>query len=118
MTTAQISDPFTTLADERVLADTIIALEEHGFGVEVVDDLDRARDAVLARISQGASVMTNASLTLLESGIDKAINSSGNYDSVRNRMMELDFATQKQEMKRVAGQPDYSLGSVHAVTGD
>jgi hypothetical protein len=57
-------------------------------------------------------------MTLLESGIDKAINSSGNYDSVRNRMMELDFATQKQEMKRVAGQPDYSLGSVHAVTGD
>jgi hypothetical protein len=39
MTTAQISDPFTALADERVLADTIVALEEHGFGVEVVDDL-------------------------------------------------------------------------------
>jgi hypothetical protein len=86
--------------------------------VEVVDDLDRARDAVLARIPHGASVMTNASMTLLESGLDDAINSGGNYDSVRNRMMELDFATQKQEMKRVAGQPEYSLGSVHAVTRD
>ncbi len=118
MTTAETSDPFTTLADERVLAETIVALEEHGFGVEVVDDLDRARDAVLDRIPDGASVMTNASVTLQESGIDEAINSGGIFDSVRNRMLELDFATQKQDMKRVAGQPDFSLGSVHAVTRD
>jgi hypothetical protein len=33
-------------------------------------------------------------------------------------MMALDFATQRQEMKQVAGQPEYSLGSVHAVTRD
>jgi hypothetical protein len=31
-------------------------------------------------------------------------------------MMALDFATQLQEMKAVAGQPDFALGSVHAVT--
>ena len=31
-------------------------------------------------------------------------------------MMALDFATQLPEMKAVAGQPDYALGSVHAVT--
>jgi hypothetical protein len=109
---------FTTLPDQETLASTVVALEEHGFSVEVVDDLDQARDAVFARVPLGASVMTNASITLQETGIDEAINSSGNYDSVRNRMMELDFATQRQEMKRVAGQPEYSLGSVHAVTGD
>jgi hypothetical protein len=33
-------------------------------------------------------------------------------------MMALDFATQAQEMKLIGGQPDYSLGSVHAVTRD
>ena len=33
-------------------------------------------------------------------------------------MMALDFATQVQEMKAIAGQPDYALGSVHAVTRD
>jgi hypothetical protein len=31
-------------------------------------------------------------------------------------MMALDFATQLQEMKAVAGQPEFALGSVHAVT--
>src|SRR6202167_5173692 len=33
-------------------------------------------------------------------------------------MFALDFATQAQEMKTIAGQPDYALGSVHAVTRD
>ena len=33
-------------------------------------------------------------------------------------MFALDFATQLQEMKAIGGQPDYALGSVHAVTRD
>ena len=40
------------------------------------------------------------------------------YESARNQMMALDFATQLQEMKAIAGQPEYALGSVHAVTRD
>jgi len=112
------ADRFTSLPDDRTLADTIVALEEHGFSVEVVDELDAARDAVLARIDRGASVMTNTSVTLQETGIADAIDSSGNYDSARNRMMTLDFATQAQEMKAVAAQAEYTLGSVHAVTRD
>ena len=118
MSTTHASDRFTALPDDQTLDATVVALEEHGFGVEVVDDLDAAREAALARIPEGSSVMTNTSVTLEESGINEAINSSGDYDSIRNRMMELDFATQGLEMKRIAGQPDYALGSVHAVTKD
>src|SRR5690348_14571632 len=76
------------------------------------------REAVLARIPHGSSVMTNTSVTLAETGIADAVNDSGRYDSARNRMMALDFATQAQEMKAIGGQPDYALGSVHAVTRD
>jgi L-lactate utilization protein LutC len=112
------ADRFTTLPGDRTLTDTIVALEEHGFSVDVVDELDAARAAVLARIHHGASVMTNTSVTLQETGIADAINSSGNYDSARNRMMTLDFATQAQEMKTIAGQAEFTLGSVHAVTRD
>jgi L-lactate utilization protein LutC len=112
------ADRFTTLPGDRTLTDTIVALEEHGFSVDVVDELDAARVAVLARIHHGASVMTNTSVTLQETGIADAINSSGNYDSARNRMMTLDFATQAQEMKTIAGQAEFTLGSVHAVTRD
>jgi acyl-CoA hydrolase len=118
MTTTHASDRFTTLPDEQTLADTVVGLEERGFTVEVVDGLDAARQAVLARLPEGSSVMTNTSVTLEETGIAEAINNGGPYESMRNKLMELDFATQLQEMKAIGGQPDFSVGSVHAVTRD
>ena len=119
MTTTQTSDRFTALPDEQTLAATVTALEEHGFSVEVADDLDGARKAVLARIPHGSSVMTNTSVTLAETGIADAVNSEDSpYESARNKMFALDFATQVQQMKAIGGQPDYALGSVHAVTRD
>jgi hypothetical protein len=118
MSTIHASDRFTALPDDQTLAATVVALEEHGFSVEVVDGLDAARQAVLARIPERSSVMTNTSVTLQETGIADAINDGGRYESARNKMFALDFATQAQEMKVIGGQPDYALGSVHAVTGD
>jgi acyl-CoA hydrolase len=118
MSTIATPDRFTTLPDESVIASAVTALEEHGFSVEVVDNLDAARQAVLARIPPGSSVMTNTSVTLDQAGIADAINDGERYDSARNRMFALDFATQAQEMKAIGGQPDYALGSVHAVTRD
>ena len=118
MSTTDVSDRFTALPDDQALTATVTALEEHGFSVEVVDGLDAAREAVLARIPHGSSVMTNTSVTLQETGIADAINNDGPYESARNRMFALDFATQAQEMKAIGGQPDYALGSVHAVTRD
>ena len=118
MTTTQASDRFTALPDNATLTATVVALEEHGFSVEVVDDLDAARAAVLARIPRGSSVMTNTSVTLQETGLEDAINNGGPYESARQKMLALDFATQAQEMKAIGGQPDYALGSVHAVTRD
>ena len=118
MTTTQVAPRFTALPDDETLAATGVALEEHGFSVEVVDDLDAARDAVLARIPEGASVMTNTSVTLQETGVAEAIDDGGPYESARNKMMALDYATQLPEMRAIAGQPDYALGSVHAVTSD
>jgi acyl-CoA hydrolase len=118
MTTTQASDRFTALPDDATLTATVVALEEHGFSVEVVDDLDGARAAVLARIPRGSTVMTNTSVTLQETGIADAINDGGPYESARQKMLALDFATQVQEMKAIGGQPDYAVGSVHAVTRD
>jgi hypothetical protein len=118
MTITHAPPGFTELPDDQTLASTVVALEEHGFSVEVVDDLDAARDAVLARIPEGSSVMTNTSVTLQETGIADAIDDGGPYESARNKMMALDYATQLPEMKAIAGQADYALGSVHAVTSE
>ena len=53
-----------------------------------------------------------------ETGIAEAINDGGPYDSVRNKLNELDHATQLPEMKAIGGQPDFAVGSVHAITSD
>jgi hypothetical protein len=119
MTTTHAPSPHTALPDEQTLADTVVALEGHGFSVEVVDDLDAARNAVLARIPAGSSVMTNTSVTLEATGIADAINSGdGLFESIRNKLLALEYSTRLQEMKALAGQPDFSLGSAHAVTLD
>ena len=119
MSTTATPDRFTTLPDEHTLQATVVALEEHGFSAEVTDDLDAARTAVLARVPAGSSVMTNTSVTLTETGIADAINDDGSvWESARNKMFALDFATQGQQMKAIGGQPDYALGSVHAITSD
>jgi LUD domain len=118
MTTQEDSYRFTVLPDDETLAATVVALEEHGSSVEVVDDLDAAREAVLARIPEGSSVMTNTSVTLQETGIADAVNDGGPWESVRNKLLGLDFETQAQEMKAIGGQSDFAIGSVHAVTRD
>jgi hypothetical protein len=116
MSTAPASDRFTSLPDDQALAATVVAQEEHGFSVEVVDDRDAARAAVLARMPAGSSVMTNTSVTLDQAGIADAINDGGPYESARNKMFALNFATQAQQMKAIGGRPDYALGRVHAIT--
>jgi hypothetical protein len=46
----------------------------------------------------GASVMTNTSVTLAETGIADAINDGGGrWESARNKMFALDFATKRRK---------------------
>jgi len=116
-TAIQTSDRFTALPDERTLAETVVALEAQGFSVEVVDDLDAARESVLARIPEGSSVSTNPSVTLESTGIAQAVNGGERYDSARDKIA-LDRVTQLQEIKAIMVLPDFALGSVHAITRD
>lgn len=115
-TTTEQADRFTALPDERTLAATVAALEGNGFGAELVDDLDAARESVLARIPERSAVMTNVSVTLEATGIAQAVDEGGRYDSVRAKAVGLDHVEQLREIKALMGQPDVSLGSVHAIT--
>jgi hypothetical protein len=106
------------MPEDGTIASTAESLEEHGFAVDVVDDVDAARALVIGMIPDGSSVMTNTSVTLEETGIASAVNEGGLFDSVRTRLGELDFDSQAREMKVLANQPDFALGSVQAVTQD
>src|SRR5207237_5609889 len=93
MSITHATDAYTVVPDDETLAATVVALEEHGFSVEVVSDLDAAREAVLARIPERSVVMTNTSVTLQETGLAPAIDDGGRYQAGRNQMVALDFGT-------------------------
>ena len=107
-------DRFTALPYEKTLTETVVALEEHGFSVEVVDDLYAARAAVLARIPEGSSVMANTPVMLQETGIADAINDGGGrYDSVRNKISRSTSRPRRSLTSTWCPSPD-QLGQLHA----
>jgi hypothetical protein len=67
------SDRFTALPDEETLAATVVALEEHGFGVEVVDGFEAARKAVLARIPRSCPAASTSFSSASQSASDRPI---------------------------------------------
>ncbi len=107
---------FERPADRARLERTAAALASRGFVVKIADSGKEARRLALEAIPEGAEVLTALSETIRELGIAAEINESGRYDSIRSRLSALDRQTQGREMRKIAGAPDYVIGSAHAVT--
>ena len=116
MTTPIPATLFSDPAPGQRLEQAAAALTEHGFTVEILDDLAAARARVKDLIPEGASVFTGASETLRLSGIDDDINTSGRYDSVKANGQNLDRVRDLREIWRRMSAPDVIVGSVAAVT--
>ncbi|MGQ4386719.1 LUD domain-containing protein [Streptomyces sp. SAS_270] len=111
-TETDFAEPVPAPRLERAAA----ALREHGFAVEILDDMTAARGRVGELIPEGASVFTGASETLRLSGIDEDLNAGGRYDAIRPRVLAMDRATEGDEIRRLISSPDVVVGSVAAVT--
>lgn len=104
-------------ADQAAIEQSVKALNENGFTVEVVDDLKEAKERVEALIPHDTEVFTATSVTLDEAGLTKELNESGKWVSVRDKFMSLYGQADKAvEMRRIGSGSDYTVGSVHAVT--
>ncbi|MFH1442867.1 MAG: lactate utilization protein [Candidatus Micrarchaeota archaeon] len=104
------------LADEVRVMRLIETLGKNGITAEFVRTATEAKEKALSIIPEGSEVFTYSSLSLERAGIRKEIDESGKYDSIRKRLSSLDRKMQGREMRKLAAAPDYSLGSVHAVT--
>ena len=111
-----IMENWTTLADKVTLEKTMESLKNNGISSYYVQTGEAAKQKLLELLPEGSEVMNNSSTTLIQIGADKAINESGKYISVRNMLMKMDRNTQNREMQRMGAAPEYSIGSVHAVT--
>lgn len=108
---------YDTIASDAQIEKTKRALEANGFTVIIAEDGAAAKKAALELLPKGAEVMTNTSKTLEALGLDKAINESGDYDSIRNKLNAMwGDPSKKRDQRKLAGAPDYAVGSVHAIT--
>jgi len=109
---------WTRPASTESLQKTVDSLKKENFEVLVVENGQKAREKVLELIPIGAEVMTMASQTLEAIGVTKEINESGKYASIKTELMKMDRATQGLAMQKLGAAPEWTIGSVHAVSTD
>lgn len=109
---------FNKLTDNKVTNKVIDSLQANGIDAQFAQTGAEAREKVLSLIPKGAEVMTMTSLTLEELGLTDIINNSGIYNSVKNKLKSMNRETQSSDMQKLGSAPEWSLGSVHAVTED
>jgi hypothetical protein len=103
-------------ATKQTVEKTIEALKARNINALFVETGKEAKEKVLELIPKGTEVMTMTSVTLSTLGIPEEINESGNYDAVKPKLLKMDRTTQSREMQKIGAAPEWSVGSVHAVT--
>ena len=109
---------FSQLADQQAINKAIESLKVNGIEAKFVQTSDEAKEEVLNLIPEKAEVMTMTSVTLESIGVADAINMSGKFDLVRDKLSKMDRDTQGSDMQKLGAAPDWVVGSVHAVTQD
>lgn len=108
---------FAQLAHEEAVQRAATALKNNGINVYRVDSGTAAKEQVVNLIPTGAQIMTMTSVTLQTLGLTQEIDESGNYNSIRQKLNQLD-PSQADEKRQLAAAPDWVIGSVHAITED
>lgn len=111
-----MDNKWTQLADKQTVEKTIEVLKNNGIEAKFVDTGEEAKKEIISLIPQGAEVMNMTSVTLDALAVPSEINESGKYNSVRNKLNSMDRATQGLEMKKLGAAPEWTVGSIHAVT--
>lgn len=106
------------LASDVQIRTTIKSLKANGIDAIIVENGEEARGKVLEILPKGSEVMNMSSTTLDTIGLSKEIMESEKYNSVNKKLMSMDRKTQGREMNKLGAAPEWTIGSVHAVTED
>lgn len=105
---------FNTIATKKSVDKAISALKANGIEAVFVSSGADAKAKALEIIPAGAEVMNMTSVTLDAIGLADELNNSGKFNSVRAKLM--DEKVSSREKKRLGSAPEWTIGSVHAVT--
>lgn len=112
------SKDFAALATDEQIERTAKALEANGIHVLIAENGEEAKRLFFELVPEGSEVFLGSSVTLETLGIKDEIDKSGHFDALRPKMFAMDRATQSREIRKLSGAPDFTAGSVHAVTED
>lgn len=106
------------LANDKAVARTIESLKTNGINSLVVENAEQAKIKVLEIIPLGSEVMNMTSVTADSISLTSEINESGKFDSVKNKLSKMNRETDGKLMQMTGAAPEWTVGSVHAVTED
>src|SRR3989338_205580 len=107
---------FDTLATQKDIDTTIAALKANGIEAVAVATGADAKTKLMEMIPAGASVMNMTSVTLDAISASTEVNESGKYEPIRVKLM--DQATSADRKRELGAAPEWTIGSVHALTQD
>lgn len=111
-------DKWNQLASRESVDKTIEALKANGIDARFVETEEDAEKEVFSLLPEGAEVMTMSSVTLDTLEISREVQESGKYNSVKNKLGKMNRETQGIEMQKLGAAPEWTIGSINAVTED
>jgi len=111
-------EEFARQATNEKIERTSKALEANGIKVLIAENGADAKRLFFELVPEGAEVFLGSSVTLEKLGITEEIDKSGRFDALRPKMFAMNRETQGREIRKLVSGPDYTAGSVHAVTED
>jgi hypothetical protein len=109
---------FAKLASDEQIERTVKALEANGIHTLVAENGAEAKRLFFELLPDGSEIFLGASITLEKLGIKDEIDKSGRFDALRPKMFAMNRETQGKEIRKLGASPDFSAGSVQAVTED
>lgn len=109
---------YTTIPNDSTIKKTAEALEGNGMKVIITENKEDAKKEALRLIPKKSEIMNMTSVTLSDTSIEEAVNDSDIFTPVRDTLSKLNRETENRKMQQIGAAPQYSIGSVHAVTED
>lgn len=108
---------FTVIPSTEVIKETIAALQARGVSSRLVDTGAEAMDWIRKNIPAGSTVMTGASVTLREIGLEDYLKSKDHpWKNLKEEIFREKDPARQAVLRKNAALADWYLGSVHAVT--
>lgn len=108
---------YKSLPAREKIQNVLEAVETRGVKGQFVENKEKALEAVKSMIPAGSSIMTGASITLLQIGFeDLLISGKHSWHNLKDELLTEKDPARQLILRKQSTMSDYFLGSVHAIT--